>query len=448
MITRRRLMAAVPAGIALGATSAFAAACDGPGSGPPMPTDPVSLQAALGQLLARRAAALSSGDEQAWLADVNPADAGLIAAERFRFANLRQLPLASHRFLSASGMADRAAPVKVCLVMRLTIDDDQSVVYYTYTTGIIDGVLRIIGIVPGWDDPHARVRDDEEQPPWDLEPLRSATRDNVTVFSGVASPWVPGQYLPEAVRAAHYVRGMWSDRISAPGFVVFLADEAQWVSWFHRGQGHPQAVGFAHFGTIVDDRGHPKMLAGMLLAGKQKASACARVVLRMSALTDPGVRYGTLVHEITHALTPQLIRNRSIDLAGGDGMNDQPHWVVEGYARYVEDTATAGKDLTLDTVRSGWRKYKPAVGEIAAKNSDFYSADDPERTSFNYALAAAYFHAADRLKGSQGAADLFRILAASGIQLTANSTFMINQYIRESGLDPIRFWDAISRWIS
>lgn len=453
MITRRRLLTAVPATVALTAT----AGCElSPiRHAEAEATRDADLSEALDEFLARRTAALDAGDEQAWLADLDPAGSELIAAERWRFANLRQLPLARQR-LDGAILRTRhdgtgyVGDARVAFVMRLSIDDDLSVAYSTYTTALVDGTPRIVAIEPGWEEPGGRLGADIPAPAWDLDPLRAATGDDVTVLSGVNSAFDPADYLTEAIRAARHVRAIWRGRVGAPGFVIFLADDEQWVTWFQSGRPLPYAVGAAHFAEIVDEDGLIKILNRFELdrAGIHKASSCARIVLRMSTLTDPDKRYGTLVHEITHASTPQLLRARSLDYSGqGNGSNDQPRWVVEGWAHYVEDTAAGGRERSINVVRRDWRRYKPPAGEVAADNASFYS-DDPARIDFNYSLAALYYHAAAQLAGDQGAADLFYAAAAKGTQLSVSSTLMIDQFIEAAGLDPDRFWSTIRQWLA
>lgn len=184
----------------------------------------------------RRAAALRAGDEQAWLADLDPAAAELIAAEKWRFANLRQL--APPVFVLRSGRFDTARPqlLYVQQIMQLASDVQPTRNAFEWTMRY-DGGRAVITKVTKFAEPGKLLESygdsgAERNVPWDDAPLRSAAGSRVTVLAPVASKWQPDTYLPGALRAAALVRSLWKGRPGAPGFTVFLADDKQFEQWF------------------------------------------------------------------------------------------------------------------------------------------------------------------------------------------------------------------------
>jgi hypothetical protein len=194
----------------------------------------------------KRAKALLAGDEQGWLADLDPAASDLIATEKRRFANLRQLapPVFS---LNASYFDRSTHPdaLFVQQVMQLSSDvrPTRNTFEWNFRTAGDRVLITRAEAFPVYSGRTAYVDSGASRNvPWDSVALRSATAAHVTVLAPVASRWDPQTYLPAAVRAAGLVRSLWKDRPGAPGFSVFLADDQQFATWFGSGEKEKRAL--------------------------------------------------------------------------------------------------------------------------------------------------------------------------------------------------------------
>ncbi|WP_250008765.1 hypothetical protein [Actinoplanes sp. M2I2] len=392
----------------------------------------------------RRSAALRDGDLAAWLADIAPTATKIIAQERMRFANLRQLDLNSFDLLPhdySIGLFDDADPntIKVAVfeIMRLSADVQRSASHAHWSLTFDGERAQITGITVQIDEKFV------SNAPWDFLPLRSARGAGVTVYAAADGRWDPRAYLPAAQRAARQTRALWGKRLAVPGFVVFLADRTQYTTWYSTGVSPGESVGFTSFAPVITADGlspfakpNPTVLHAPNEPSWIERSAGSRIVLDMSRLAGTRDLQSVLLHEFAHGIAPHLVEFKRFDF-GPAGTTNQAIWPVEGFARWVEflDQPHYGTSA-MRSVRTGRAKYKPA-GPLPASEG-FYSGDAKQR-SYNYNLSASPFLAAEQTGGRQKAVDLYICLTNSR-EFLADSELFINVCVTGVGLGPVRFW--------
>jgi hypothetical protein len=394
----------------------------------------------------KRAKALLAGDEQGWLADLDPAAGDLIAAEKQRFANLRQLapPVFS---LDASYFDPSRHPNALFVEQVMQLSSDVRPTRNTFEwTFRVAGDRVLITTAQAFPDYGGLLRSYADSGasrnvPWDSVALRSATAAHVTVLAPVGGRWDPQMYLPAAVRAAALVRSLWKDRPAAPGFSVFLADDQQFATWFASGEKDKNTVGYAIFGQMVEADGQRRLARpGIPLprCGQpqwRERAAGARIVLRMSEIASPADAEPIMAHEMAHAIGPYLFQN----FATEDAFTDQPTWVLEGFARWVEHQAEPGSAARgRASVQRNRSRYAPTGDHDLPPNAGFYSADY-KRTNFNYEISAAIFGAIEQVGGTQKAVDVYITLTNAGSSLTDTRPFLDGQ-IDECGVDSKEVW--------
>ncbi|HEX8343692.1 MAG TPA: hypothetical protein VF657_02955 [Actinoplanes sp.] len=408
-------------------------------------------------LVQRREDAVRNGDAQAWLADIDPANAGLLAQERMRFDNLRQFRFTTFdlRIEVESGPSSTASrpagPLRlhgwVHLFMRFAEDVQLSMVKYDYTL-VFDNGRAVVAAIDAWDNvtagPYAPELDKAagHNVPWDLVALRSARGQRVTVLAPTADRWDPAVYLPAAQRAEALVRSLWKDRPGPSGFLVFLADDRQFAQWFNSKETSKAVVGYATFTPMVDTNTLQRLKRPNFdhkpdEPAWDEISAGARIVLRMSAMHSTAYAEQVLAHEMAHAVGTNVIQTLRTDES--EGATNQPSWAVEGFARYVEHLAAPGSATrALAAVRRAWPKYKPTGDRILPASNGFYSKNN-NQMSFNYNLGSSMFHAADKVGGRQKAVALY-IAVSNNWQMLSESKMFLDITISQAGLNPARFW--------
>jgi hypothetical protein len=172
----------------------------------------------------------------------------------------------------------------------------------------------------------------------------------------------------------------------------------------------------------------------------EEDAAVAGLVLRMPSIGSMQEAQSVITHEMAHAIGPHIVFNLQTDPTPETVGMDQPSWIIEGFARWVEHQARPGTaDQGAAFVRANMAQYRPTDG-IFPKNTGFYS-DDAARTRFNYEIGAAFFYAAEKTGGRQKAADLYIALSASP-ELTSLDRMFLDSDIRAVGINPDRFWST------
>ncbi|MFD0967268.1 hypothetical protein [Plantactinospora endophytica] len=412
----------------------------------------------IAEMVARRSAAMLRGDEDAWLADIDQQRPAVRERERMRFRNLRQLrptrfDLASSGVRSEFGLASlptstTAPPVArrawVNALMQFESDVQPHFAAYNYQIAVSAEAVQIVDVLA----PNAKTLADDTRKdgptvrdaPWDTEPLRAARRGEVVVFASQKSRWDPARYIGTAVRASSFVRKLWGSRPAPKGFAVFLADDREFDRWFAYASEEPDTD---HAGYVnCPDISEPSGLRKLIIPYKESLAGC-RIVLRMSTVDDDHRAYTLMVHEMAHAIGPHLLRN----FYHGDDAErlNAPTWAAEGFAEWVENIAggPAETKAGMSLVRRNWSRYNPMTGDQDVplpQNPRFFSSDDL-RTSFNYELSAAFYHAAERVGGRQKAVDLYTEFSRRS-QLLSDTHFIFDAQLEKAGVDPDRLWAA------
>jgi hypothetical protein len=284
-------------------------------------------------VLNAQAQGLNDGDEQRWLAPVDPGQPKLVSRYRLMFRSLRALDLGSFLYRPHL-LSDPADPV-------LIIDGD--VVYcfsqvcsknsgagtagppdarekLTLKTG--GGRLLITAMVQPAQEDHLAPA------PWMNDDLVIRRGTRVTV----AGPPDQSKNLA-AVLAIAEKSAQLNDRFAGyvqnpqPRYRIYLADDKAWRTWYG-GSGTPGAIGYAI----------------------QLNANGTDVVLRMGELAKNRQELAiTVKHEMGHVITTSGLNVRRID----------EMWLTEGIAEYIGwSPVPATKSLRMPSVRSWLRSRK------------------------------------------------------------------------------------------
>lgn len=287
----------------------------------------------LSEVLARRSRALVEDDLVGWLRDLDAADAGLVAAERARFARLRALPLASWTYVRAAGSN---------WVVRYRLEGDRT-----------DSEVPVAPLVR-WDEVRWVLIDTGQVGPalWDLEGLHVARGARSLVLGGGTDETL-ATLAEQADQAVTIVEDAW-DRPWAERLVVVIptgwaqaVDLLRVPSGGESEQGGTERSydGFAALTTSLDPPGRPDP---------------QRILLDPVALEalGPAARQVLLTHEAVHVAT---------------GPSALPLWLSEGFADEVayrdldDDWLRAALPALLRAARAGrLPEALPDDGEFAA----------------------------------------------------------------------------------
>lgn len=349
--------------------------------------------AAIRALLERRTAALRTGDERAFLGDLDPSNAALVARQRMLLGNLHRIGLATVG-IGSGGHFPRAASTakgyttEVTHVVRLTTDTGPPGVgtseEYVYTLGQRGGAWVVLDIQPA---KNARLA------PWSLNELTVHRTGNV-VLVGDSSVADLAAYAREAGTEARFVEKLWGTRPGFPGYVLFFTrSDANFRAWYdNRSSGW--AEGITPILDYADAEGEP-------FTGDASA---ARVVISLKMIDKGGhasqERRSVLRHELVHAITSRTDQQPGASLLGGDILR----WAVEGFARFAETLGQPSLQAVMHGVvragtRSGLFTGKPPVSGKA-----FYA---PKTVSFNYMVSATVFEYVQRKKGQAAAVEFY-----------------------------------------
>lgn len=347
------------------------------------------MQADVKRFIDRRNAALRSGDEKAWLAGVDTANAALVANQKLLFANLRKFDWDTLEFASGPGSGPLIAEpqryakslpqdvsgFKVRLLTKMAgVDRDSSASDYIYLFAMMNGQYTMIDVGPVTDE-HGLIHDS----PWELTRLTVAKAGDVVLATDGSVPDFSA-YAKRAAMASAQVRRDWMDNAAPEGFALFLTSKAaSYKSWF--GAGTPswsEGVEISLLGATADQ---------VRVTGKYAGS---RIVVNMRSALKSDNPLLVMKHEITHAITTAV---QPVDMnlgpvrgVSGKGMSlAAPRWATEGFARYIENRQ-ASHDADRWMVRDGLAKG--LLRKDLPNNEDFY--DDRFR-SFNYSLGWSLF---------------------------------------------------------
>ncbi|WP_153262207.1 hypothetical protein [Nonomuraea phyllanthi] len=349
----------------------------------------------LRKVLERRAKALKDGDEKAYLADLDQSDDELVTYEKLVFSNLRQFELADVHYISdrvsertlANGEVSFGPVVRVA---KLTADEGPGDIapgesfVYRFKDDVITGITpatRKNRKKLGASGPLADA-------PWHTDALKVTQVGEKIWLAGDRSVTDLDRYAAVAERELRTVEGLWGDRLTYPGYVLFFTRSAtNFRQWF--GLGTDDDFNARNLGYQVRLLGVRK--DGLIYQGEYAAS---RIVVNLSNHKD-GDPAATIRHELAHAVTARATMTDYGDWG-------PPIWAIEGFARYIE---TVGAPARASAIRA-----EVAAGVRAGKfrgappgRTAFYGRD----ISFNYALGSSVFSLAERLKGRKAAVELY-----------------------------------------
>jgi hypothetical protein len=278
--------------------------------------------------LADRADALRQGDEQRYLAAVDPAQPALRASLQGMFANLRRLVVGqwSERIDHVGPSAGGAWSVRI--EQRYCFGDAtcRPETFVVDTQWRLDGDGLVLTQVAPTDGGQRGPR------PWEAAELIVATGARTIVAASSASGIAPQDYLgtAEAAAAAADRFARWDDRPSR--YVIFVANNTEFTSWF----------------------GNTGSAAGLHVAAGQ-------VLIRHGSLDDPSFRQKVFTHELTHVATLPV---------GSYQIDEQ--WLVEGIAEYATMVGRPVSEYNWLWAVTRW--LSPTAGSMTAgerTNADY-----------------------------------------------------------------------------
>lgn len=374
----------------------------------PRPTavqvDVTAQSAAVDAILKRRAAAVLAKNEAQFLADVDPKNAKLVAAQKVLFENLVQFGFVKLSYLQdrpqfEQKLIDRYGPTTylVSVVMSYQIGGiDDGLVKAPLGYMFVQRGGRYLLINDTYMDSALPIGAHKEA--WDVGPVlvRRGARALVVVERGKAG--LAESILADAESAVRAVNKLWSANWRGGGLVIALDDKVVRTADYTKPK---DAEDFLAVATHVY-----RTLPGEVQSEGEDGGAYVIVNPRYRDELDARV----LAHEFTHVATAPY-------------GPDAPRWLVEGTAEYVEQLPMDGeRDLDLDRYRRMIRsKYLNKVKALPA-DPVFYASMDS-----SYPIG---WYAVDYVVDKYGATKLARLykeLARQGFSQNQRDLIMTAQ---------------------
>ncbi len=296
---------------------------------------------AVDRLLARRAAAVRQRDEAAFLATVDPADAGVVAQQRTLFENLSQLRLAGFSYattddvLTPDPVSGRDPELRVQTVERTWLADA--------LTGPVGNVVRMTfvrreaGWLLGRERPPAAVDPGDDAPPrpWFGGPISVVDRGSLVVVvdaDEAAAADRLADVVEQSIAADASLLGLAPDR----ALLVSATANARPVRLNSSSQAEAAAV-YANVHD-TDALGRPTRRTGGVVQANPSMS-----------VADLADERGLVRHELVHHL-----------LSAYSGT--LPLWVSEGIAEYARWYPLTISDLQVTSEL--WRRLQTAAPEL------------------------------------------------------------------------------------
>lgn len=277
---------------------------------------------AMNDLAKAQSAALLKGDENGYLAAVDPTNKALMAEHRKRFRILHALGLGKWtEKIDTSPVEDGYRAWRVTITVGYCVGNAscRSVpLHMAARWAYKGGTLRLVKLSES-------TVSDQGPRPWEVDDLKvkSGTRVVVAATSANASR------LDATVRAADKAAAV-ADQFAKweakpQRYVIFLAGPSNWKEWY--GEEAPEWA--AAWAVPVDDH-------------------TSEVVVRADRVNGSDMQ-GLLSHELTHVTS----------LAGADYSSGKQWWMVEGIADYAQFlgqpvSAYDGLEAVRDMVHDGW----------------------------------------------------------------------------------------------
>jgi hypothetical protein len=403
---------AVAGGLALHRSSQSADGAGGTATSSPT-VDQAARSAAVDEVLKRRSQAVLAGNEQAFLADVDPGNKRLVAGQRTLFANLRQFGFAKLAYQQLAQqyddtIAQKYGPSTYLVAVAMTyqirgIDlvPVRAMLGYTFTRRP-NGTWMLVAD----SDLDKRLPRGSHQEAWDMGAVlvKRAPRVLVVVEKGQAA--LADKLVAMSLSAVQAVSNRWPGGWNGSGVVIALDDKMVRGADYTQPKNAEDALAMA---TWVY-----RTLPGEVTGEGQRADSY--VVLNPHNRNKVDAR--TLAHEFTHVATAPYGPYA-------------PRWLVEGAATYVEFLPMDGqKDLAIAQYRLDVRtKYLAKAKSLPIDDKFFDQADSSYPLSW---LALDYLFT--RFGGVE-VGTLYRELAALGSTQKERDRIMLEHVgMTEAGL--------------
>jgi hypothetical protein len=337
--------------LALSACSSANAVQAGPSAAPSVPDYSLPAQTAYekaGDLLKEQARAMLAGDEQKWLAPVDPAQPKLLAQYRAMFRSLRGLGVANFSYYAQKLQSNPAAK-KLSIAVTIeycmsscglgSVDPPTPEVHQFLTIEPVGGRQRITSMRV------EKNKDTLDPVPWEEQDLVVRTGTRVIV----AGPRSEEKHLDQVLAVAEQAAKL-NDRFATieenpqARYRVYLADDKAWRRWFAK-SGTNNTIGY----TIG-------------IGGPD-----SEVVLRMDELLrDKRDLITTVKHEMGHVVT----------LSGANAQTDKDMWLAEGIAEYIGEYPLAARQSPrMAAVRATGKRLKSIAQPPLADNASLLTGD-------------------------------------------------------------------------
>jgi hypothetical protein len=375
--------------------------------------DLAARSAAVDRVLKQRAQAVLTGNEQEFLAAVDPADTKLVTRQRTLFANLRQFGFASLAYQQLAQQYDdkitqKYGPSTYLVAIAMTyqirgIDlvPVRAMLGYTFTQRA-DGSWMLVSD----SDLDKRLPRGSHEEPWDTGPVLVARAPRVLVVVEQGQKALADKLVRMSKGAVQAVSKDWPGGWNGSGVVIALDDKVVRGADYSQPKNAEDALAMA---TWVY-----RTLPGEVTGEGERADSY--VVVNPNNRDKVDTR--TLAHEFTHVATAPYGPYA-------------PRWLVEGAATYVEFLPMEGqKDLAIKQYRQDVRtKYLAKAKSLPADATFFDQADSAYPLSW---LALDYLFTR---YGGVEVGTLYRELAALGSTQKERDRIMLEHLgMTEAGL--------------
>jgi len=351
-------------------------------------------------LLDRYAGALTHRDRRTFLAQLDTGNKALATAQRRLFDNLRQLDLATVKFVvvdTSLPQPDLAHPGRYTagwaeawrqLQIR-GIDPVPGAQYFRIRLSVATDHLVIAGVAPA-----AGAASNRQPSPWDASVLRVVRGRSVVVAGTADVAGRLGDVLQAAEAAIADAGPCWPASWQHTFTIFATGDRKAFSTWFRSKFTNTEFIGFEVGLPVVGDDGR-------VVSGRE--DDVPQVVIDVpGALRAPLGFRQLLEHEMTHAAS------------GAERNADTETWTIEGYADFV-----AFHNGTLRQANRGGTAYRTyhSRGGLTVRlpaNPDFYGRN----AALNYDLAFLAFW---YLRQKYGQAAVISFFAAANQQGNAAS---------------------------
>ncbi|GAA3122890.1 hypothetical protein JOF29_008518 [Kribbella aluminosa] len=387
---------------------------DAVGTGPSTPAvDLAARSAAVTKVLQRRSQAVLTGNEQEFVADVDPTDTKLVARQRTLFANLRQFGFAKLAYQQLAQQYDDTIAQKygpstylVAVAMEyqlrgIDLVPVRAMLGYTFSRRANGSWLLVSD-----SDLDKRLPRGSHEEAWDfgLVLVKRAPRVLVVVEQGQDA--LANRFVTMSQNAVQAVSKNWPGGWNGSGVVVALDDKVVRGADYSQPKNAEDALAMATFVY--------RTLPGEVTGEGERADSYVVVNPNNRGKVDTRI----LAHEFTHVATAPYGPYA-------------PRWLVEGAATYIEFLNMPGqKDLAIGQYRLDVRtKYLAKATALPADATFFDQAVSSYPLSW---LALDYLFT--RFGGTE-VGTLYRELASLGVTQKDRDRIMLEHLgMTEAGL--------------